>query len=67
MSTLTLSTFAAAARPLNIPLPIDPPEGRPGWTWTLSPTESDELNIDGWSEAVSAGVGSRPKGVLKST
>ena len=24
---LTLSTFDAPARPLNIPLPIDPPEG----------------------------------------
>ena len=28
---LTLSTFAAPARPLNIPLDVAAPEG--GWTW----------------------------------
>ncbi|MEV0119801.1 MBL fold metallo-hydrolase [Streptomyces sp. NPDC050844] len=50
MSTaLTLSTFDAPARPLNIPLPIDPPEG--GWTWpptsvTLIAGENDAVLID---------------------
>ncbi|TQM35623.1 MBL fold metallo-hydrolase [Pseudonocardia cypriaca] len=48
-TTLTLSTFDAPARPLNIPLPIDPPEG--GWTWpptsvTLIAGENDAVLID---------------------
>lgn len=50
MSTiLTLSTFDAPARALNIPLPIDPPDG--GWTWpptsvTLIAGENDAVLID---------------------
>ncbi|MBP2334636.1 glyoxylase-like metal-dependent hydrolase (beta-lactamase superfamily II) [Saccharothrix coeruleofusca] len=48
-TTLTMSTFDAPARPLNIPLPIDPPEG--GWTWpptsvTLIAGEDDAVLID---------------------
>jgi glyoxylase-like metal-dependent hydrolase (beta-lactamase superfamily II) len=48
-TTLTLSTFDAPARSLNIALPIDPPEGG----WTLPPTsvtliagENDAVPID---------------------
>jgi glyoxylase-like metal-dependent hydrolase (beta-lactamase superfamily II) len=48
-TTLTLSTFDAPARPLNILLPADPPEGG----WTLPPTsvtliagENDAVLID---------------------
>ena len=48
-TTLTLSTFDAPARPLDIPLPVDPPEG--GWTWpptsvTLIAGENDAVLID---------------------
>jgi glyoxylase-like metal-dependent hydrolase (beta-lactamase superfamily II) len=48
-TTLTLSTFDAPARLLDIPLPIDPPEG--GWTWpptsvTLIAGENDAVLID---------------------
>jgi glyoxylase-like metal-dependent hydrolase (beta-lactamase superfamily II) len=48
-TTLTLSTFDAPARPLNIQLPVDPP--RDGWTWpptsvTLIAGENDAVLID---------------------
>lgn len=65
-TTLTLSTFDAPARPLNIVLPIDPPEG--GWTWPPTsvtliagkhdavlidtlPTVEDSANLADWIEA----------------
>ena len=46
---LTLSTFAAPARPLNIPLDVAAPEG--GWTWpptsvTLIAGERDAILVD---------------------
>ena len=50
MSTdLTLSTFDAPARPLDMPLPMEPPEG--GWTWpptsvTLITGQEDAVLID---------------------
>ena len=49
MSTLTLSTFDAPARPLNVPLPSEPPEG--GWTFpptsvTLIASERDAVLVD---------------------
>ncbi|MFE2179235.1 MBL fold metallo-hydrolase [Streptomyces sp. NPDC059455] len=48
-AALTLRTFDAPTRPLNIALPIDPPEG--GWTWpptsvTLIAGENDAVLID---------------------
>jgi glyoxylase-like metal-dependent hydrolase (beta-lactamase superfamily II) len=48
-TTLTLSTFNAPARPLNLSLPFDSPEG--GWTWpptsvTLIAGENDAVLID---------------------
>lgn len=48
-TTLSLSTFDSPARPLDVPLPIDPPEG--GWTWpptsvTLIAGANDAILVD---------------------